>query len=86
MPIKMGPDTEIEEIFCSSQIRFHNQPIGVIIAESSQIANQAAELVKVIYQQTGMPSQIILLKIKINLFASSRKKRKSYRYIERCYR
>ena len=61
MPIKMDPSTEIEEIFCGSQIRFHNQPIGVIVAESSQIANRASELVKVSFQQRGMSNLLNLL-------------------------
>lgn len=53
MPLKMEPSTEIEEIFCGSRVRFHNQPIGVIVAESSQIANRASDHVKVSYQQSG---------------------------------
>ncbi|KAL7051324.1 hypothetical protein ACKWTF_004429 [Chironomus riparius] len=60
MPIKMDPSTEIEEIFCASQIRFHHQPIGVIVAESSQIANRSSELVKVFYQQTENIKKIIV--------------------------
>ncbi|XP_070499175.1 uncharacterized protein [Chironomus tepperi] len=60
MPLKMEPSTEIEEIFCATQIRFHNQPIGVIVAESSQLANRASELVKVSYQQSENTKKIIV--------------------------
>jgi CO/xanthine dehydrogenase Mo-binding subunit len=61
MPLKMEPGIEIEEIFCGSRVRFYDQPIGVIVAESSQIANRAAEHVKVSYQQRGMSTIFILL-------------------------
>ena len=53
MPFKMEANTEIEEIFCGSQVRFYNQPIGVIFAESSQLANQVSKLVKISYSQNG---------------------------------
>lgn len=47
---------EEEEIFCSSEVKFHGQPVGVIIAASTELANSAAELVDIKYQ--GPPSRV----------------------------
>ncbi|XP_037946121.1 indole-3-acetaldehyde oxidase-like [Teleopsis dalmanni] len=38
-----------EELFATGAIKFYNQPIGVIVAESNALANRAAELVMVTY-------------------------------------
>jgi xanthine dehydrogenase/oxidase len=47
------PNSEMEEIFCQSQVRFYNQPVGIIIAKSFELANQVSELVKIIFQENG---------------------------------
>ncbi|XP_014098505.3 uncharacterized protein [Bactrocera oleae] len=44
---------ENEELFVSGAIKFYNQPIGVIVAESNATANVAAELVKITYDGKG---------------------------------
>lgn len=44
---------ENEELFASGTIKFYNQPIGVIVAESNATANVAAELVKITYDGKG---------------------------------
>lgn len=41
---------EPEEIFCSSKILFHNQPVGIILADTFELANEAAKVVIVKYE------------------------------------
>ncbi|XP_070499173.1 uncharacterized protein [Chironomus tepperi] len=50
LPYTAMPDSEMEEIFCQSQVRFYNQPVGIIVAESFEAANRASELVKITYE------------------------------------
>ncbi|CAG9811454.1 unnamed protein product [Chironomus riparius] len=42
--------SEPEEIFCSSKILFHNQPVGIILADTFELANEAAKLVVVKFE------------------------------------
>lgn len=42
---------EDEEIFCSDTVKYHSQPLGVIIAESPELAKEASDAVKVIYEK-----------------------------------
>lgn len=46
-----------EEIFCSSEVKFHGQPVGIILASSTDLANKAAELVVVKYH--GTPIKVV---------------------------
>ncbi|XP_066250724.1 xanthine dehydrogenase-like isoform X1 [Euwallacea similis] len=39
----LGP----QELFCSDKVQFHSQPIGVIIANTHEIANYASKLVEI---------------------------------------
>ncbi|KAJ0176327.1 hypothetical protein K1T71_008501 [Dendrolimus kikuchii] len=38
-----------EEIFCSGKVYYYNQPLGVIVGETQEIANKAAHMVHVSY-------------------------------------
>ncbi|KPI90997.1 Xanthine dehydrogenase [Papilio xuthus] len=44
-----------EEILCSSEIQYYNQAVGVIVAETQQIADRAAKLVTVSYSNVKKP-------------------------------
>lgn len=49
MPSRMMLALEAEEIFCSSTVKFNGQPAGIILAETHELANRAAEMVEIIY-------------------------------------
>ncbi|XP_069359953.1 uncharacterized protein [Maniola hyperantus] len=44
-----------EEILCSGNVLYYNQPIGIVVAESNYIANRAALMVKVEYSNVRKP-------------------------------
>lgn len=44
----------MEEIFCSDRVLFNGQPVGIIVAETFDIANQVVDLVKIVYEKTGL--------------------------------
>ncbi|XP_045773786.1 xanthine dehydrogenase 1-like [Maniola jurtina] len=44
-----------EELLCSGEVKYFNQPLGIIVAESQSIAQKAASLVHVTYTITGKP-------------------------------
>ena len=41
---------EQEEIFCSTDVKFHGQPVGIILAKTHELANKAAEFVEIKYE------------------------------------
>lgn len=53
MPARMMMVFEAEEIFCSSDVRFHGQPVGIVVAETNELAYQAAFLVEINYEGTN---------------------------------
>ncbi|KFB50601.1 AGAP005637-PA-like protein [Anopheles sinensis] len=50
MPLEMG-FPEVEEIFCSGEVQFAGQVVGLVCASSFELANRAAGLVKIEYQR-----------------------------------
>ncbi|XP_058120344.1 xanthine dehydrogenase/oxidase-like isoform X1 [Anopheles ziemanni] len=47
----MGPHDE--EIFCSEKALYHGQPLGLVVADTFNLANRASKLVKVDYEKTN---------------------------------
>jgi xanthine dehydrogenase molybdopterin-binding subunit B len=43
----IGPVIHDEELFASKEVLFHGQPVGIIIAETHQIAVEASRAVEV---------------------------------------
>ncbi|XP_046968170.1 aldehyde oxidase 1-like [Vanessa cardui] len=44
-----------EELLCDGEVKFYNQPIGIIVAESQKLAEKAATMVKVKYSNVAAP-------------------------------
>lgn len=55
---KMGPVVKDEECFASDKVVCVGQPVGLIVAESHELAMAAAEMVKVVYEE--LPSVITI--------------------------
>ncbi|KAM3961487.1 LOW QUALITY PROTEIN: uncharacterized protein ACR2FA_004382 [Aphomia sociella] len=49
------PNLINEEVLCSETVKHYNQPIGIIVAETRQIAERVAKLVKINYNNTKKP-------------------------------
>ena len=45
--------TEAEEIFCSFEVKYYAQPVGIVLAETFELAIQAAELIIISYENEG---------------------------------
>lgn len=47
-------ESEIEEIFLSTgEVLYYDQPVGIILADSMELANRAATKVNILYVDTG---------------------------------
>ncbi|KAK3581554.1 hypothetical protein CHS0354_031894 [Potamilus streckersoni] len=49
------PNSTAEEVFCSGQVLYAGQGIGLVLAESQKIADYAAQMVKVTYTDVQTP-------------------------------
>lgn len=52
-PLKTPFGIEEEEIFATSNVLFHNQPVGVLVGDTFEIANRAANFVDIKYRNGG---------------------------------
>ncbi|XP_058124986.1 uncharacterized protein LOC131281799 [Anopheles ziemanni] len=50
MPASLG-NTDVEEVFCSGEVLYHGQPVGVLLAETMAQANHGATLVRIMYER-----------------------------------
>uniref|UniRef100_A0A182NGV4 Indole-3-acetaldehyde oxidase n=1 Tax=Anopheles dirus TaxID=7168 RepID=A0A182NGV4_9DIPT len=57
MPLEMG-FPEVEEVFCSGEVQFAGQVVGMICADSFELANRAVALVRIEYKRAS--NRIIL--------------------------
>ncbi|XP_053676315.1 uncharacterized protein LOC128726526 [Anopheles nili] len=57
MPASVG-NQEVEEVFCSGEVLYHGQPVGVIVAETMNQANYAATLVNILYERMSQNQQV----------------------------
>ncbi|XP_045773781.1 xanthine dehydrogenase 1-like [Maniola jurtina] len=57
-------NTTNEELLCNGEVKYFNQPLGIIVAESQKIAEKAATLVHVTYSNVRKP--VIDIKVSKN--------------------
>lgn len=55
MPVGTAIFTADEEILCSGKVKYYNQPLGIVVAESQYIAEKASKMVKVTYSNIKKP-------------------------------
>ncbi|CAO1303177.1 unnamed protein product [Diamesa tonsa] len=63
-PAKLALIFEPEEIFCSSEVKFNGQPVGIILADTNELANYAAGLVEVKYESQDTNGKLIIPSLK----------------------
>lgn len=49
---KQGGTSATEEVFCSGTVKYFFQPVGIVVAKSQKVAEEAAELVQVSYKES----------------------------------
>lgn len=54
-------ETEDEEILASENIKFHGQPVAIVVAESQDLAINAARKVKVTYKNVRHTSPVLTI-------------------------
>ncbi|XP_064292368.1 uncharacterized protein LOC128674487 [Plodia interpunctella] len=53
---------EHEEIFCSGEVKYYGQPVGVVVADRDKTANKAALLVKIEYSSINKKKPLVRIK------------------------
>lgn len=48
-----------EEIFCSGCIKYNGQPVGLVVAETEEIARRATLLVEIEYDQSTSEDKLV---------------------------
>lgn len=51
---------EEEELFVANRVKFHGQPVGIIVATSNKLAHEAADLVRIQYSTPPPQSEVNL--------------------------
>lgn len=52
-----------EEVFCSGTVQFYAQPIGIVVAETRELAEKAADLVRVTFTKPKAKSYLNILDV-----------------------
>ncbi|KAL9699930.1 hypothetical protein quinque_003371 [Culex quinquefasciatus] len=71
MPTELD-NAEVEEIFCSGEVLYYGQPIGVILADTFELAHRAAKLVQVSYGEPDGKPVLATLKRVLDAGAQAR--------------
>ena len=71
MPLRFKEmNLKIEEVFCSDKLLYHGQPVGIVLAETFDLAYQARDFVKVEYtfDRAGKFMHKLRVKLQMKLF------------------
>ncbi|XP_055607410.1 uncharacterized protein LOC129755104 [Uranotaenia lowii] len=71
MPAGLG-NLEVEEIFCSEEVKFHSQFAGLIVAETFNQAQRAAKAVRITYEKINNKPIYATLKAVMDVDAQDR--------------
>ncbi|XP_055688260.1 uncharacterized protein LOC129792886 [Lutzomyia longipalpis] len=53
---------EHEEVFCNGRVLYHSQPVGIIVAETLDLAKKAAKIVKITYTLSTQKRPLLSVK------------------------
>ncbi|XP_062544106.1 uncharacterized protein LOC134211342 [Armigeres subalbatus] len=71
MPTELG-NPETEEIFCSGEVLYNGQPVGVILADTFDLAHRVSKLVHIVYSEPDGKPILPTLKHVLSLNATER--------------